>query len=94
MDLKRAGTGAGLGLGLFIAKQIIGSHNGAVTVKSANGRTVFDVVLPRNANAQQRSSACQLSSPLHLPLPFASPSQTSRYRSGFTGHNQGVQGHA
>ncbi|WP_407643027.1 ATP-binding protein [Caballeronia glebae] len=43
----------GLGLGLFIVKQIIASHNEDITVESDNRRTVLEVVLPRNANVQQ-----------------------------------------
>jgi signal transduction histidine kinase len=40
-------TGAGLGLGLFIAEQIVVSHNGDIKVESGNERTVFEVCLPR-----------------------------------------------
>lgn len=36
-----------MGLGLFIVRQAALAHGGTVTVDSANGRTVFTVVLPR-----------------------------------------------
>ena len=36
-----------MGLGLFIVRQVALAHGGTVTVDSANGRTVFEVVLPR-----------------------------------------------
>jgi two-component system OmpR family sensor kinase len=36
-------------LGLFIVEQVARAHGGTVTVESADGRTVFTVVLPRAA---------------------------------------------
>jgi PAS domain S-box-containing protein len=39
--------GAGLGLGLFIARAIVDAHGGAIEVRSVPGRTVFEVALPR-----------------------------------------------
>jgi signal transduction histidine kinase len=42
--------GRGLGLGLYIVQEIIGSHGGRVEVQSGvAGRTVFRVTLPRKA---------------------------------------------
>ncbi|MBL9020622.1 MAG: ATP-binding protein [Myxococcales bacterium] len=37
----------GLGLGLFISKQIVHSHRGTIHVASEAGRTAFVVRLPR-----------------------------------------------
>ena len=51
--LRRGAGGAvqagrtSMGLGLFIVRQAALAHGGTVTVDSANGRTVFTVVLPR-----------------------------------------------
>jgi two-component system OmpR family sensor kinase len=41
-----------MGLGLFIVRQVAQAHGGTVTVDSADGRTVFKMVLPR---VQQRT---------------------------------------
>lgn len=40
---------AGLGLGLFIAREIARAHGGDVSVQSSDERTTFEVTLPRNA---------------------------------------------
>ncbi len=39
----------GLGLGLFIAREIARAHGGEVRVQSSNERTTFEVTLPRDA---------------------------------------------
>ncbi len=39
----------GLGLGLFIVRQIAEAHGGAVSVRSDSGRTAFELALPRLA---------------------------------------------
>lgn len=47
----------GLGIGLPISKKIIEDHAGRIEVESGAGRTVFRVVLPRAAAAEDTSSA-------------------------------------
>jgi signal transduction histidine kinase len=42
-----AAKSRGLGLGLFIAKQIVEAHGGALAVQSENEQTTFTVRLPR-----------------------------------------------
>jgi signal transduction histidine kinase len=39
--------GTSMGLGLFIVRQVAQAHGGTVVVDSANGKTIFTVVLPR-----------------------------------------------
>lgn len=39
----------GLGLGLFIAQEIARAHGGQISARVVDGRTIFDVVLPREA---------------------------------------------
>jgi signal transduction histidine kinase len=46
---RRSGTRDGLGLGLYIVQQTAHSHGGAVDVESKDGRTRFQVRLPRTA---------------------------------------------
>lgn len=41
-------SGAGLGLGLYIVREVARAHGGEVTVRSDNGETVFTVRLPRH----------------------------------------------
>jgi PAS domain S-box-containing protein len=44
----------GLGLGLFIARQIVDAHGGSITAESAPGQgTVFVVELPRNGHERE-----------------------------------------
>ncbi|MCG2594430.1 PAS domain-containing sensor histidine kinase [Ramlibacter sp. XY19] len=45
------GRGQGLGLGLFIAKAIAQAHGGDLEVDSAQGATIFRLVLPRHTAA-------------------------------------------
>jgi signal transduction histidine kinase len=45
------GRAIGLGLGLYIAREIIQAHGGAIRVTSAAGSTVFRIELPRSARA-------------------------------------------
>jgi signal transduction histidine kinase len=43
---------SGLGLGLFIAREITRAHGGEIHAESLGGRTTFEVVLPRRAPAK------------------------------------------
>jgi signal transduction histidine kinase len=45
---RRQGKRAGLGLGLYIVRQIVMAHGGTVDVESADGMTTFSVILPRS----------------------------------------------
>jgi signal transduction histidine kinase len=46
------GERTSMGLGLFIVRQVAHAHGGRVSVDSADGRTVFTVVLPKTAAPQ------------------------------------------
>ena len=46
----------GLGLGLFIAREIAQAHGGDVAVRSADERTTFEVTLPRHARRADAGS--------------------------------------
>lgn len=48
--------GDGLGLGLFIANAIARAHGGGLEVDSSGGRTMFRLVLPRQAPEARRTS--------------------------------------
>jgi two-component system sensor histidine kinase/response regulator len=47
---------AGLGLGLFIAREIARGHGGDVGVQSSEERTTFEVTLPRDARGAVKAS--------------------------------------
>lgn len=44
---ERDDSGSGLGLGLYIVREVARAHGGDVSVRSDNRETVFDVKLPR-----------------------------------------------
>ena len=46
LDPARSTKSGGAGLGLAIAKQIVALHGGAITAKSGQERTEFEVILP------------------------------------------------
>jgi signal transduction histidine kinase len=48
---RRWGHSQGLGLGLFIARQIIRAHSGTIEGRSIGDDTTFTVTLPRNGDA-------------------------------------------
>lgn len=50
---KRTGRSRGLGLGLFISKQIVTLHGGTIEVQSVDERTTFTIRLPRRAAAKR-----------------------------------------
>ncbi len=46
-DGETARAAGNLGLGLYIASEIVNAHGGAISVRSAQGDTTFTIVLPR-----------------------------------------------
>jgi signal transduction histidine kinase len=55
-----AGRQQGLGLGLFIAQQIVLAHGGNIDVRSQDGATCFRVQLPRVARADRSQGTARL----------------------------------
>jgi signal transduction histidine kinase len=47
------GRDQGLGLGLFIAREIVRAHGGSLALRSASGTTIFEATLPRDAHPVQ-----------------------------------------
>ncbi|MGZ3459408.1 MAG: PAS domain-containing sensor histidine kinase [Archangium sp.] len=55
VGVARSGRRSGLGLGLFIVRELVEAHGGQVTVRSAEGEgTTFTVSLPRDARPSER----------------------------------------
>jgi signal transduction histidine kinase len=52
---RPAGRHQGLGLGLFIADNIVRAHGGSIDVVSAQGATRFRVRLPRHRGSEPGS---------------------------------------
>ncbi|MGH9141014.1 MAG: sensor histidine kinase [Vicinamibacterales bacterium] len=55
-DASRVGVKGGSGLGLSIVKAIVERHGGTISVASAPGRTVFEIVLPDTASVPTAST--------------------------------------
>jgi PAS domain S-box-containing protein len=51
---RREGKGAGLGIGLFITREIARAHGGSIEVRSSDGTTSFTVRLPRRTKVASR----------------------------------------
>jgi signal transduction histidine kinase len=54
---RPAERSGGLGLGLYISRQIVRAHDGRIDVQTVAGRTRFRVHLPRHANGAGRNGA-------------------------------------
>ncbi len=50
---RRTGEGGGLGLGLFIARELARAHGGDITVSTGKESPVFEVSLPRGARTTE-----------------------------------------
>jgi signal transduction histidine kinase len=62
----RSGRSSGLGLGLFIVRELVEAHGGQVTVRSTeNEGTTFTVVLPRDARESARGGGGALPEEAH-----------------------------
>ncbi|WPB78018.1 PAS domain-containing protein [Archangium violaceum] len=62
----RSGRGSGLGLGLFIVRELVEAHGGQVKVRSTEEEgTTFTVMLPRDARALARGDGGALEEEAH-----------------------------
>jgi signal transduction histidine kinase len=52
---ERADSANSLGLGLYIARQVVEGHGGEIAAQSNQGRTVFSVRLPQRLDSEMRS---------------------------------------
>lgn len=52
-DGRYRGRGDGLGLGLYIVRQIVDAHRGDVAARCEGGRTLFELTLPRTPGAMR-----------------------------------------
>ncbi|MFT3814373.1 MAG: hybrid sensor histidine kinase/response regulator [Acidovorax sp.] len=53
---RRPGQTEGLGLGLYITQQIVQAHGGEIQAQSSNGKTVFEITLPRRTSADNHKT--------------------------------------
>jgi len=58
---------SGLGLGLFIVREIVHAHNGSVAVSSSSEGTAFTFRLPRAETLGDRSRGVAEGAPLAAP---------------------------
>jgi PAS domain S-box-containing protein len=66
VGVTRSGRGSGLGLGLFIVRELVEAHGGQVTVRSTEEEgTTFTVVLPRDARESARGDGGTLPEEAH-----------------------------
>jgi len=68
---SRGGKRRGLGLGLYIVREVAKAHGGSVLVESGRGSTTFRVELPRGHRARA-----------HAKRPVAETRRNARYRPG------------
>jgi signal transduction histidine kinase len=74
-DAFRAGTrspggSAGLGLGLYITREIVRAHGGSILVRSSEGKgTTFTAILPRRAGDRASAGETSVATAAHEPAP-------------------------
>lgn len=71
---------SGLGLGLFIVREIARAHGGEVTVRSDKEETVFGVTLPRR-NVKLTLLRAEFQRRFRPPLKFFGSSRTTSFAS-------------
>jgi two-component system sensor histidine kinase/response regulator len=55
---KGSAAGRGLGLGLYIVREVVRAHGGAIAVASSTEGTAFTVALPRRSSLEGARQAC------------------------------------